>query len=162
KEEPELFESVFYRRDLSALKSKALHYLPPAELAKLEEQLAAAAALLPQQSQAADPTAQLATLNDRLAHLGIASADQRQTIEAQYSRAAGWILAELSAAMPNAIGAVVPASVDFGSPPGPSFEALSQLDPHYLTVDGGKLGFVLTRLLPSPGESAAGSQAIGR
>src|SRR5262249_53008427 len=108
KAEPQLFESVFYRRDLSALKGKALHYLPPAELAQLESQVAAAAELLPRGNEPVDPAAQLAELNDWLTHIGSASADQRATIEARYARAAGTLLAELSTAAPAATGSVVP------------------------------------------------------
>ena len=45
RQEDKLFESVFYRRDLSRLKTKALHYLPPEPFAQLEQQIAAAAAI---------------------------------------------------------------------------------------------------------------------
>src|SRR6185369_12599563 len=45
RQENKLFDSVFYRRDLSRLKSKALHYLPEEQLGQIEQQIAAAAAL---------------------------------------------------------------------------------------------------------------------
>src|SRR5438128_1901553 len=41
RQEPKLFDSVLYRRDLSRLKSKALHYLPAEQLAHLDQQLTA-------------------------------------------------------------------------------------------------------------------------
>jgi uncharacterized protein len=168
--ETQLFESVFYRRDLSALKAKALHYLPPDELTKLEGQLAAAAQLLPRADQPIDPAGQLAALNDWLAHIATTSPDQRAVIEKQYAIAAGTILAELSAGLPNPPSAVVPASAQMNLPPGVgnalatnlSLASLAQFEPQYLTADDGKLGFVLTRLAPSAGEPSAGSRAIAR
>src|SRR5438094_1652462 len=96
RQEPKLFESVFYRRDLSRLKAKALHYLPPAQLVQLEQQIAAASAVLPRPGESPDPAEQLARLNDELAHVGTASPQQRKRLEEQYARAAGVLLAGLS------------------------------------------------------------------
>src|SRR5262245_21230866 len=56
---PELFESIFYRRDLSALKRKALHYVPEADLARIEQQVRHATALIPREGQAANPATAL-------------------------------------------------------------------------------------------------------
>src|SRR3954468_10781716 len=64
--EEKLFESVFYRRDLSRLKSKALHYLPEPELAQIEQQIAAAAAMSRQPANRVDPARVLGELNDQL------------------------------------------------------------------------------------------------
>src|SRR6185436_21097192 len=87
-------------------------------LANLEGQLAAAAELLPRGNAPPDPAAQLAVLNDWLAHVGTTSADQRAAIEAQYTRAAGTILAELSADPTAIVSAVVPASAGMSLPRG--------------------------------------------
>src|SRR4051812_4850515 len=73
RQEPQNFESVFYCRDLSRLKSKALHYLPPDRIAELEKQVAAAGAMLPRPGEPADPVAQLSRLNDELSHVAAAS-----------------------------------------------------------------------------------------
>src|SRR4029078_8787901 len=43
RQENKLFESVFYQRDLSRLKAKALYYLPETQLALIEQQIAAGA-----------------------------------------------------------------------------------------------------------------------
>src|SRR5262245_42090257 len=73
KEQPQHFESVFYRRDLSGLKSKALHFLPAPELARLEEQAAQIASAVPRSREGGGPTEQLIALNDRLRHLSAAT-----------------------------------------------------------------------------------------
>src|SRR5688572_8177082 len=100
RQDSKLFESVFYRRDLSRLQGKALHYLPTEQLAQIEKQVAAAAQVLPRTGEASDPAAQLARLNDELAHVG-APTQQWQRIEEQYARASGMLLASLgSSAFP--------------------------------------------------------------
>src|SRR5262245_54218836 len=80
RQEPQLFDSVLFRRDLSRLKGKALHYLPPEQLAQLEQQMAAVAEILPRSGQASDITAQLARLNDELAHISATTVQQRGRI----------------------------------------------------------------------------------
>jgi hopanoid biosynthesis associated RND transporter like protein HpnN len=152
--ESKLFESVFYRRDLSRLKPKALHYLAAAQLTQLEQQIAAASAILPRSGESADPADQLVRLNDELAHIGTASPQQRERLEALYARAAGVLLAGLSGSM------MAPATST--TPSLPNFDALSQFEPAYLLADRGKIGFVLTRLKnPTPG-AATSDVAIAR
>jgi len=90
RQESQLFESVFHRRDLTRLKDKALYYLPPAELARLHEQVRAAAAAT---TAAAQPETALAQLNEQLARVAAATPQQRQTREQQYARLAGPLLA---------------------------------------------------------------------
>src|SRR5262245_53910079 len=96
KSEPKLFESIFYRRDLSRLKAKALHYLPPEQLSHIEQQVSAAASLLPRAGEPTDPAEQLARLNDELAHIGTVTREQRARIEVQYARASGMMLAAVA------------------------------------------------------------------
>ncbi|MBW8883448.1 MAG: MMPL family transporter [Planctomycetia bacterium] len=154
RQEPKLFESVFYRRDLSGLKSKALHYLPPAQLVQLEQQIAAASAILPKPGETADPADQLARLNDELAHVGTATVQQRKRLEEQYARAAGTLLAGL--------GGLPMGGAPTGAQPPLRLDALSQFDPAYLLADGGKIVFVLTRLKnPVAGETTS-EAAIAR
>src|SRR5262245_19545850 len=81
RQEPKLFDSVFYRRDLSRLKGKALHYLPPDALAQLEQQLTAASTMLPRAGEAIDPAQQLQRLNDELAHVSASTPERRARIE---------------------------------------------------------------------------------
>src|SRR5262245_2555101 len=89
RQEPKLFESVFHQRDLSRLKGKALHYLPPVQLAAVEQQVTATGALLPRAGEKADPARQLTRLNDELTHIAAATPQQRKRIEEQYVRASG-------------------------------------------------------------------------
>src|SRR5687768_104453 len=85
--EPQFFESVFFKRDLSRLKSKALHYLPPEELSQIAQQVQQATAALPRAGEPIDPAAQLAKLNDSLTHVAATTAEHRKQIDEQYSRA---------------------------------------------------------------------------
>src|SRR5262249_22689291 len=103
RQEPKLFESVFYRRDLSRLKGKVLHYVPPEQLAQIEKQLAAATAAMPRAGESLDPAAQLARLNDEMTHVFAASPQQRKRIEERYAQAVGMLLAGLN---PSAAAAV--------------------------------------------------------
>lgn len=154
-QQPELFESVFSRRDLSKLKGKALHLMPEEELARIEEQVRQSAALFSQGGQSGDPSAALAGLNDRLAHIGAASPEARAAVEQEYQRIAGMTLAALA---PD-LGAG-----DSGDsrPPLALSLAMAQFEPQYLLADEGRMGFVLLKLKVDAGEFARGSRAIGR
>src|SRR4051812_23738824 len=77
RQEPQFFDSVFYRRDLSRLKEKALHYLPHEQLALLQEQVNVASAIIPRSGETTDAASQLARLNDELAHVAAATPQQR-------------------------------------------------------------------------------------
>src|SRR5262245_59287298 len=90
---PELFESLFSRRDLPALKRKALHFVPEADLAQMEQQVRHAVAIIPRDGQAADPASALAQLNDRLTHIGTPNAEIHRALDAEYERIAGMTLA---------------------------------------------------------------------
>ena len=155
-EEPQFFDSVLFRRDLSRLKTKALHYLPPEELARIEQQLAAAAALLPPAGEPADPVERLSRLNAATSRQSAVTPDQRAHLEEQYSRTAQALLAALAG--PNQSAADLGHTFEGAS----HLSALQAFDPQYLLADGGKLGFVLTRLNKQPAEPAAHSAAIAR
>src|SRR5262245_49872 len=124
RQEPKLFESVFYRRDLSRLKAKALHYLPPAQLVQLEQQMATASVALPRAGEPADPAEQLARLNDELGHVGATTPQQRKRMEEQYSRVAGVTLAGL--------GGSPIASARSDTQQLLNLDALAQFEPAYL------------------------------
>jgi hopanoid biosynthesis associated RND transporter like protein HpnN len=149
-EEPQYFDSVFARRDLSSVKGKALHYLPPEQLSQLEQQLAGASAAWPR-SQDADASAPLARLNDELSHIGAPTPEQLRRIDEQYARTAGTLLTALAAPPPSTL----PRSSHVS-------QALSRFDPQYLLADEGKLGFVLARLNEQPAEASANGAAIAR
>ena len=163
-EQPELFESIFYRRDLSPLKSKALYYLPEAELASIEQQVRQGAAMVPQDGRSADPAAALAQLNDRMEHIGAAGPEARAAVEQEYMRVAGMMLAGLApSTTPTPSGGSHLPLADAGRFPLAELQqGLARFDPQYLLADEGRMGFVLLKLNVDEAEMARGSRAIGR
>jgi hopanoid biosynthesis associated RND transporter like protein HpnN len=155
--QPELFESIFFRRDLSALQRKGLHFVPEAELAQLEALVRNSAAMIPRDGQTNDPAAALAQLNDRLEHIGSSSPEVRAAVENEYSRLAGMTLAALN---PAAIAGSA------GTSPSPALadleRGLAQFQPQYLLADQDRLGFVMLKLKRDEAEFARGAQAIGQ
>src|SRR3954470_807962 len=81
RQEPQFFDSVFYRRDLSRLKEKALHYLPPDQVALIQQLVVAASAMFSRDGEASDAAAQLARLNDELTHVATTTSQQRTRTE---------------------------------------------------------------------------------
>jgi hopanoid biosynthesis associated RND transporter like protein HpnN len=153
RQDTKLFESVFYRRDLSRLKSKALHYLPEPQLGQIEQQIAAASAMLQKPTADGDPVQALGQLNQQLAMGWPTNSEQRGAIESQYSLLAQGLIANLHAPGLAACGDQATAS---------AFTELKQFEPQYLLADGDKLGFVLLRLTADPADSTACAAAIGR
>src|SRR5207244_5036034 len=79
---------------------------------------------------------------------------QRKRLEDQYTRSTGMLLAGLSGSPISAAQAPKQSL--------PNLDALAQFEPAYLLADGGKIGFVLTRL-KNPSVGAASSDvAIAR
>ena len=175
---PDLFESVFYRRDLSALKRKALHFLPEAELAQIAQQVEQAAAALLQGGPSADPAAALAaterTTDPRPARQPPGAGSDRAAV----AEIAGRLLAGLNPqsaignpqlAMPpehvgdpenreSPGGLRLPLAGEQAVPDG----ALAQFDPQYLLADEGRMGFVLLKLQGDETEFARSGKAIAR
>jgi hopanoid biosynthesis associated RND transporter like protein HpnN len=161
-QQPELFESIFFRRDLSALQSKAIHFLPESELAKTEQLVRHGAALVPRDGHAADAATALARLNDRLAHVGAGSPGARAEVEAEYQRVAGMALAALApSAGGDASGGSRPPLTDPILPLADSSIA-QHFGSQYLLADKGRIGFVLLKLKLDETEFARGSKAIGK
>jgi len=188
--QPDLFESILFRRDLSALKRKGLHFIPDAELAQIEQQVRHGVALIPRAGQPADPAAALAQLNDRLAHVGTANPQIRQALEDEYQRIAGMTLAAVAGGGNQSVGiqpasALVSADGSVGaaaarlpshgsarlletraspsqaSPSQASAERLlKEFEPQYLLADKGRLGFVLLKLKVDESSFTRGSLAI--
>ncbi|MDX1946732.1 MAG: MMPL family transporter [Pirellulaceae bacterium] len=152
KQHPDLFESVFHRRDLSALKRKALHFLPEDELAAIAQQVEQASILLPRGGALTDPVTALAQLNEQASRVGAASPAARAALEERFQHLAGQLLAALD---PQAADAATDA-------PTLDPQKLTQLDPQYLLADEGRMGFVLLRLKEEGGESAKNARAIGK
>ena len=141
-----LFESIFYKRDLSAIRAKGLHFLPAKDLQNLAQQ-ATQAAEMAQGGGATDPAAALARLNDQLERSGSLPPKAREQIERQYVqiagmlRGAGFQPAQAPAALRN-------------------LDRLKDLDPQYLTAEEGRMGFVLLRFRTMEEEFARGGEAV--
>ncbi|MEX2176987.1 MAG: MMPL family transporter [Pirellulaceae bacterium] len=153
--QPEVFESVFARRDLTALQAKALHYLPEAKLAEVERLVRQATAMVPRNGQSADPAAALGQLNERLEHVGPANPLMRAALEGEYAEIAGRTLAAL-----NPLNAASP--VDAPLPLADLQQGVARFDAQYLLADEGRIGFVLLRLKTDPAEFSRGENAIGQ
>jgi hopanoid biosynthesis associated RND transporter like protein HpnN len=152
--EPERFESIFYRRDLSKLKTKALHFLPPEQLAQLAKQVEQAAALVPRPGMSADPAAALGQLNDRLEHLHSPEPQLLAELQQHYAQIAGMTLAALEH----------PSGPDSTGPPrlltsGGAIPA-EHFAPQYLLADDERMGFVLCKLRDDPTQFARGAKEI--
>jgi uncharacterized protein len=146
--EPQLFESVFFQRDLSQLKSKALHYLPGEQLERLQQQVALGAAMAGNQ----DPADALAQLNHRLSQVGTPGPEERARLESEYGRVVSTLLTVLEG---RALGPNGQAGL-----PTSQLAALDKFNAQYLLDDNNTLGFVLTRLNEQAGEPAANATAI--
>jgi hopanoid biosynthesis associated RND transporter like protein HpnN len=159
--QPELFESVFSRRDLSRLAGKALYFLPEGELAKIEQLVHQGASLVPRDGNSADTATALARLNERLAHVGADSPEARAAVEAEYQRVAGLALAALAPDLNReASGGSRPPLATPADSPLANAALAEQFRPQYLLADEGRIGFVLLKLKVDEAEFARGSKAI--
>ncbi len=132
------FGSVFSQRDLSKLKAKALHFLPPEQVARLEAQVESARTTLEKGAAAEDVVAELREWNDFWEGRPRQLSGAARSAEQDYAALTGGLLAALQPAaasqLPN------------GSLPAELNEDFSQLDPQYLLAAKGRIGFVLLRL----------------
>lgn len=144
------FESVLYRRDLSRLKSKALHFLSLDDLHKLDHQISDAISALRSMGGAAELEEALASLNQQLEQ--IPSGPPPEQLVRQYLE----IIRRLPDRLEQAIVAP-PANLGAGRL---TAELERQFQPQYLTAEDGQLGFVLVKLKSAGGELAQGSAAI--
>ena len=163
-QQPHLFDSLLWRRDLSRIKAKGLHLLPPPELSALSAKLRSAVQGLEDTAPGASPAAALGRLNEQLERSPQLSPPQRQQLERQYAQVTGLLLA---AASPSAASQVRQASLEGADPKSAAgaselLSALAHLDPQYLLADEGRMGFVLLRFNAVESEFARGSRAIGR
>ncbi len=159
--QPQLFESVLWRRDLSRLKSKGLHLLPADQLEQIADSLHRAE----QATEGVDPAAVLARLNDQLQRSPDISPEQRQQLEREYAQVTGLVLAATGSHDASAVHrAGLETSADASAAAGMQklLTALAHLDPQYLTANEGRMGFVLLRLTIGQDEFARGGAAIGK
>ena len=176
KSHPEHFASVWYETDLSPLRRKALYYLPPGVVDGLLRQFQALEGLLVP-GEAGDWLSQISQLNAATTQLAAGSPEAARRREAAYAALAGRMQAALlaDAGLPQADEsryALASASVATGLPqsPVPPLSGLALADlvarvqqsfgRQYLLAEDGRMGFVLIRLRPQPGEPSAGHCAI--
>jgi predicted RND superfamily exporter protein len=143
-QQPHLFDSVLWRRDLSRIKAKGLHLLPATELSSLSDRLRSAVQGLDETAPGANPAAALTRLNEQLERSPSMSAEQRQAMERQYAQVGGMLLAATSASVTSPVRQ---ASLEGADPPAAAgaselLAGLAQLDPQYLLADEGRMGFV--------------------
>lgn len=178
--QPEHFASVWFQRDLSALRPKALYYLPPPLLDTLAQQCEAVENLLPPADHG-DWLAHLTQLRFAAMQEGFGSPSWPPHREAACALWAGRLQAALLAEdappflgdhrlaqlpQPGAVAAAEPPLT--GAAPLSSPAALAaaidrvqqQFRRQYLLADEGRMGFLLVRIRPQPGEATAGLRAI--
>lgn len=151
--EPKHFLNVLYRRDLSKLRAKGLHYLPDEELVKLNglidqvEPILAGAWDQLSVGRTSDGAAQL------LANPAAAPPEVRQAAQFQLIQA----LAGLGPALADE-----PVYRSPWANLGAGQERLRELDSDYLLSNEGKFGFVLLNLPVNDGQFAAGTKSVER
>jgi len=163
-QQPHVFDSVLWRRDLARIKAKGLHLLPAAELSALSAKLSSAVQALEQSGPQASPAAALARLNDTLERAPDLRPQQRQALERQYAEVSHMLLAATSASPASAVRQASMEGADSAAAAGTSelLSGLAHLDPQYLLAEDGRMGFIVLKFAVIENEFARGSQAIGR
>ncbi|MGI8981018.1 MAG: MMPL family transporter [Pirellulaceae bacterium] len=154
REQDQLFESIFYKRQLDNIKAKGLHFLSEQELQQLAGQVSQAAEIAEATTGTLDPAAALAQLNDQLERGPVPQA--RAQVEQQYGKVVGM----LKTAMSGKASLTRSASegVELNSPR--NTDRLKELEPRYLTAEDGRMGFVLLRFKSMEDEFARGGKAV--
>lgn len=143
------FESVLSEWDLSALRSKGLHFLPREDLLTLDRQLVGLKPLLTSSASNSteDVLRRLKALNDKLE----LNAQQAAYAEQEL----GQVLAGLAQAMPaGSLPTEMPGGMEQLE------ESLEAFKSHHLLMNDGQTGVVLLRLKEQPGEATRGATAI--
>jgi hypothetical protein len=157
------FDSILWQRDLTKIKAKGLHFLPPEELRRLAAGLRAAQKSAQQARALADPAAALARLSDELEHTPSLSPGDRERLEHKYAQIAEALaaLADPAASTP-APGSRLDAPAAMLASIKPLLDEMQRLDRQYLTADDGQIAFVLVRFTPAENEFARGGRQIGK
>lgn len=150
--QPAHFESILYRRDLSRLKAKALHFLSLEELEKLDRRIADALASLRKLDGFAELQAAFVGLNRQLEQVP-AGAPPPEALVQKYLEVISQLPGKLSE-IPSP-----PADLGVGRM---SAELDRQFAPQYLTAEGGRLGFVMVKLKSGGTELAPAAAAIAK
>lgn len=134
------FDSVFYRIDLPALRSKGLHYVPQPEFEQLLERISQASVLSSVGRGTFDLAQALELLNRNLESVRPADEDSWRQTEIQYETLARWIGGGLrmGASQGDAL------ATEENSPFAGGLAALQA--PRYLTAEEGRTAFILLKL----------------
>jgi hopanoid biosynthesis associated RND transporter like protein HpnN len=146
--QPRLFQSVMDRTDLSALRGKALHYLPDEELLRLQQQTAQAQQLIPRDSRSADPGWMLEQLNGTLEKVRAVSPEAQQQLNERY------------AAVATALHLSLLPQQSLPTPRAELATLQQKFSSQYLINKDAQLGFVLCKLKTDPAEATPGQKAI--
>lgn len=153
-----LFDAVLHERDLSKIRAKGLHYLPPHELGTMERQLADSIEIVDGQWSRLKVGALIKTLTDQIRSQppgrggsGLANADLPARVM------------ELERLTDSLLLSITEQGRRYRSPwPGmpASLAMISELSNEHLLADQGRLGFVLLRLAEGDDKLAPRSEAI--
>ena len=132
RKQDQLFESIFYKRQLDNIKAKGLHFLSQRDLQRLAVEVTQAAELAEATGGLLDPAAALAKLNDQMER-GTLSPKARGQMEEQYGKIAGILRLAMQGKAPQA------RRESEGAETLPLGDAnrLQELEPRYLTAENG-------------------------
>lgn len=153
REQDRLFESIFYKRQLAAIRSKGLHFLPEKDLQNLATQVKQVASVAEATDGLFDPAAALANLNKQLEQ-GPLPPKARGELEQKYGKLAELLSGGQRPGDRNQESGVSRQETER------QLARFQELDSRYLTAEEGRLGFLLLRFRNVPSEFARGSGAV--
>lgn len=156
----EPFEAVLSEWDLSSLRKKALHFLPPDAIQQLERRLDSLSAVA-DPARLGDPLAALKSINDRLAPIERLPVEPAREAEQQYQELLTALAQSLSGGQALSEGNE-PFATGSHDPLRELEQGFAQFKSHHLLMNDGTMGFVLLRLKEKPGEASRGAAAITR
>lgn len=167
REQDQLFESIFYKRQLDTIRSKGLHFLPERDLQNLQSQVTQIASLAESTGGLFDPSAALARLNDQLEQ-GTLPPKARGELEQKYGKLAELLTggqrpedrSQETGVRSQETGVRGQETGDRSQETERQLARFQELESRYLTAEEGRLGFLLLRFRNVPSEFARGSAAV--
>ncbi len=166
--QPELFESLLYRQDLTSIRSKGLQLvaeqLSDQEFASLTDGITKAAKALPLQP-ATSPTDVLKSLNEKVTTGEASDSVVRTRLEEQY---ASLVTGLMPSVIPDSQKSPeMQAQLQQLTSPEGGLAQLKKIQPQmdklgtkYFTSHEGRIGFLLVRFIDQPAESSRGSTGL--
>ncbi|MEW4452602.1 MMPL family transporter [Bremerella sp. JC817] len=154
--ENQSFYAVLHERGLSKVREKGLHFLPEADLSKIDQQLHRMWPLMQGQWDSISVAQMAYDLNQQLLFASRQpEAPQAQMMAENARQQLDKLASNLLAAMGQgeAQGSML-------VPPNDSLSAMSQIDSDYFLANEGQLGLILLRLVKNQSELAQGKEAI--